>query len=529
MVDELDVHPRLLDAMASLNEIGATINRLGPRDGLGIELTLRLIVESALKVLPGASAVIYTYDARAQRFDPASRVLAGPRVDPLSESGPRPDGVGSRAIAGRRRVISYEEADLEIPSLAGPGGPLVLVCWPLIVADEPVGALYLYRHEDRSFSQLELLMLENFVNQAAMAIFHAQRLAVIQRDLTRKEDELSRLRRAGLLISSRSGLKETLEAILLMALEVTGARYGIFRLVDAEGARLITGAVAGDELIRPLVEDLPIAPNSVMGIVALERRRVRIPDLREERWRRVYYPLDTQLEMRSELAVPLINASGRLEGVLNLESPIVGAFSEDDSLLLQALATQAVIAIQEMRLLDTLQDVAARLLAQPRQQVLDHLADLSCSLLNAAAGAIWLAEGEELVAQAVSGAQLVGQRVPLVGSLVGEAVHSREPVTADDVRSDARFRHQKVARERGWSRALIVPVLTGDEAEPVGALSVYSADGRTRPLCRFRVGQEGTDCSGPLRRSGRAQCRPPGCAARGAGAARRGGDFRRCR
>jgi GAF domain-containing protein len=475
MFDEFDVHPRLLDALASLNEIGATINRLGPRDGLGIEMTLRLIVESALKVLPGSSAVIYTYDARTQRFDPGSRVLAGPRVDPLSELGPRPDGVGARAIAGRRRVISYEEGDLEIPSLATPGGPCVLVCWPLIVADEPVGALYLYRHEDRLFSRLELLMLDNFVNQAAMAIFHAQRLAVIQRDLTRKEDELSRLRRAGLLISSRSRLKETLEAILQMALEVTGARYGIFRLVDAEGRRLITGAVAGDELIRPLVEDLPIAPTSVMGTVALQRQRVRISDLREDPWRSVYYPLDSELEMRSELAVPLINASGRLEGVLNLESPIVGAFSEDDSLLLQALATQAVIAIQEMRLLDALQDVAGRLLAQPRQDVLGHLADLACHLLNAVAGAIWLPEGDELVALAVGGAHPIGERVPLVGSLAGEAVRGRGPVTADDVQSDARFHRRALARDRGWSRALVVPVLAGDEAEPVGAFSVYSA------------------------------------------------------
>ena len=48
----------------------------------------------------------------------------------------------------------------------------------------------------------------------------------------------------------------------------------------------------------------------------------------------------------AEFAVPLINAGGRVEGVLNLESPQVGAFSEQDSHLLQTLATQAVIAIQ---------------------------------------------------------------------------------------------------------------------------------------------------------------------------------------
>ena len=49
------------------------------------------------------------------------------------------------------------------------------------------------------------------------------------------------LRRAGLLISSRTGLQDTLDTILQMALEVTGARYGIFRLVDGVPQRARDG------------------------------------------------------------------------------------------------------------------------------------------------------------------------------------------------------------------------------------------------------------------------------------------------
>jgi len=100
--------------------------------------------------------------------------------------------------------------------------------------------------DERQFSQLELLMLENFVNQAAMAIYHAHNLILVHQDLARKEEELSRLRRAGLLISSRVRLEETLESILQMAMEVTGAHYGIFRLVDKRGQTLNTRAVAGE-------------------------------------------------------------------------------------------------------------------------------------------------------------------------------------------------------------------------------------------------------------------------------------------
>jgi signal transduction histidine kinase len=94
--------------------------------------------------------------------------------------------------------------------------------------------------------------------------------------------------------------------------------------------------------------------------------------------------------MRSELAVPLINASGRLEGVLNLESPQSGAFSEDDNHMLQSLATYAVTAIQEVRLLDALQEAAQLLISQSTQKVLDRLCGMANDLLNTSSSAIWL-------------------------------------------------------------------------------------------------------------------------------------------
>jgi len=213
--------PRLLEVLASLNEIGATVNQIGLDGTVSIETTLNLIVKSAIRVVPGASAVIYTYDVAQDNFIHASRVSAGGKDQPDSGDEPRANGLGIRAIVQRRRVLSYEEKDVAIHPIRSKAGARVMGCFPLIVADQPVGALYVYLQEDRQFSQIELLMLDNFVNQAAMAIYHAHNLSVMQHDLARKEDELTRLRRAGLLISSRLRLEETLEAILQMALEVT--------------------------------------------------------------------------------------------------------------------------------------------------------------------------------------------------------------------------------------------------------------------------------------------------------------------
>jgi signal transduction histidine kinase len=181
------------------------------------------------------------------------------------------------------------------------------------------------------------------------------------------------------------------------------------------------------------------------------------------------------MEMRSELAVPLIGASGRLEGVLNLESPVVGAFSDDDSHLLQALATQAVITIQEVCLLDALQEVAHLLLAQSCQKVLARLAELACNLLDAATSAIWTLKGQELVLEASSGEYQHGDRIPLQNSLTGLAVQNRSAVISEDVRVDGRFNRLDLARDQNWSRALIVPLLAGNDDEPLGAFGVYSS------------------------------------------------------
>jgi len=487
-----DPGPWLVETLRDLGQIAAAINRIGPDDRTGMQQVLDRIAQSAARAVPGAWAAIWAYDPHAQAFDLLASSPAYQHLHRMPAEASWLCDLGRRALAARCRILSYDEPGPDAPgghassdvdrSLApcgrqdAPAHAGTAGCFPLLVAEQETGTFCVVLESDRPFGSLELLALETLANQAATAMYQPQRLASVQHNLARKEEELNRLRRAGLLISSRLGLEETLQAILQMALEVTGAHYGIFRLLDKSGQNLITRAIAGESLGRPMVEALPVSTTSIMGWVAQHRQPVCIRDLYAEPWNRIYYPLDAALKMRSELAVPLIGASGRLEGVLNLESPAVGAFGEEDSHLLQSLATQAVIAIQEVRLLDALQEVAQRLLVQPRQEVLGHLVVLACDLLNAAASAIWTLEGDELVLQASSSGYERGERVPLHGSLTGQAVLCNGPVVADDVRTDPRFHRRDLAQAQGWARALVVPVLASSDREgnPVGAFSVYS-------------------------------------------------------
>ena len=440
---------QLLEVLASLNQISDAINHIGPGDAGNSGVSLQLIVESAIRVVPGSSAVIHTYDQAKGEFEAESRVSAQAdghilSTNPIySDDAPRPNGIGFRTIQRRYRTLSYEEHDLDVHPYHVALGVNAVGCFPLIVAEQVVGILYIYLYEKREFTKLEQLMLGNFVNQAAMAIYHARRLTGVHRDLARKEDELSRLHRAGLIIFSRLRLKETLESILQLALEVTNARYGIFRLLDKSGEFLITSAVGGSHMDKPLIEKMPLNGNSVMAHVARTKQPVLISDLRVEPWVHIYYPLDSSLKMLSELTVPLVNSSGRLEGVLNLESPHVGAFSEDDSHMLQSLATHAVTAIQEVRLLDALQEAAQLLISQPSLKVLDQLCAMANDLLNSSSSAIWLNnEQGQLQLASSNGALQYAAQISEVDS----------------------------------PNVLILPLLMGDDAKALGMFGVFYAD-----------------------------------------------------
>ena len=353
-------------------------------------------------------------------------------------------------------------------------GIRVVAVFPLLAAGQVLGVIYVYLRKARSLSRIEWLALENLAHQAAAAILDLRRLAA----MARREEEVARLKRAGLFIASRPHLGETLDAVLQMALEITGAEYGNFRLLDKSGQNLLTAAIAGKHLVRPVVEPLPLHGTSIMGWVAQHRQALCIDDLHASPWVHIYQPLDRDLDMRSELVVPLIDAGGRLEGVLNLESPATGAFGERESHLLEALAAHAVISIQQVRLLSAVQEIAGLLQTQPPGTVLDYLTQVACDLLGATASAIWLLEDDHLMLQSSNRGHRRGERLPLHGSLIGRAVLDRAPVTSDDVRTDARFQRADLARTMGWAGALIVPLFDGDDRRVVGAFSAYGADGR---------------------------------------------------
>lgn len=479
--------PRTVDwpvALGLLRDAGAEINRLGP--GTSLAEALRLIAATAVRLIgadpaDGVAAVIYTYDAARGTFDPASRVSAG-EASPLVGDTPRPAGVGATALARRARVLSYEEQGITFHPLKYQAGVRTVACYPLLVAGQPVGALYVDLRSARRFGDDELLLLDTFVQLVAVAIYNTRQFEGINRALQRKVDELERLQRAERLIGSRLDLDDTLREILRTALDLIGAEHGSFRLLDKRAGALRPSVVAGADERDPR-HATPLAVDergSVMGWVAVHRRPVRIADLREPPWSEIYRPLLPEHEMRSELTLPLLGSGGGLEGVLNVESPRVAAFDADAQRILEALATQALIAIQEARLLDALEEVTERLVVHTPDELFTLLIERACDLLNAPHAAVWEVErsdAQTLTLRASNGNLPAHYRVPVAGSLLGEAVLTRRPVVSADLSSDARVLRPELSRQMHWVSALIVPLVSRD-GTPRGAFGVYAVEPR---------------------------------------------------
>lgn len=456
------------EALDQLRRITSAITSLQKGDESGINATLDQIARDAAEMIPGAVVTIWSHDPLKGNLNLTKRVAAG---TPFWQEGEDPCLADGLVVAVLQQQIHQNSRQQNLSSARGQ-----TTCFPFLASGEVLGVLSASRPRGQPFQPVELAWLEHLASLAALTLSLAFLPVREMEEQTRRERQLRRLRRAGMLISSRSSLQETLDSILGTALEITDASYGIFRLVDRNAQYLVTRSFTGIGLAKPAVENLPINGTSVMGYVARKREPVVIPDLRESPWKEIYYPLDYELDMRSEVAVPLIGASGRLEGVLNLESPEINAFDKEDRYMLQILATQAVIAIQEVRLLDALQDIAAMLYTHSLEDIHQSLVERVCDLLNVPTSLIWLGDKERLVVRAASDNSFCGQSIPLGRGPTSLAIQTSQPVSILELHED----DFDLPGLKGARSALLIPFSTGSDKITGGVFSVYSAQGDLR-------------------------------------------------
>lgn len=265
-------------------------------------------------------------------------------------------------------------------------------------------------------------------------------------------DRMDRLMEAMLVVTAGLDLDNTLRTIVHTAIELVDAGYGALgvRETDKTSNQLAEFVYEGiDDRTRVLIGDLPRG-HGVLGVLIADPKPIRLSNLSDHP-SSVGFPANHP-PMHTFLGVP-VQVRGEVFGNLYLTEKAGGLeFTEDDEVVLQALAAAAGIAIENARLyeqsrvrqlwLEAIRDVATELLAgSPSKDVLELVAERGRALTNSVCTFLALPDDAdvpyeeitELVVVAAAGADasvLVGRSVPLSDSPVAQAFRSGKPVTS---------------------------------------------------------------------------------------------------
>jgi signal transduction histidine kinase len=260
--------------------------------------------------------------------------------------------------------------------------------------DALIGALIIYRPELGSFTDKQIALLQSFADQAVIAIENVRLFDEVQartRELTQSVAELRALGEVSRAVSSTLKLETVLETIVACAVQLSGSDSGIVYEFDeaaqtfrARGSHRITA----EHLAIVQAEPIRFGEGAI-GRAGAIREPVQIADIADER--QFVAPQTRGLlvreGLRSLLAVPLVREQ-RVLGSLVILRRELGAFSPEIVATLQTFAAQSVLAIQNARLFDEIED-KSRQLAEASQHKSQFLANMSHELrtpLNAIIG-----------------------------------------------------------------------------------------------------------------------------------------------
>jgi len=226
--------------------------------------------------------------------------------------------------------------------------PQSLLMIPLLAGPQLIGALSVQSDETYAFAEDELNFLSTIANQAAMAIANARVYEAEQR----RVKQLAAIHQVSQRVAAILEL-DTLFAYVVQLIQETFHydHVGIFT-VDAD-----TGEVSFRASTNPVIQKQGLEVlegEGIIGWVAEFGEPILANDVTEEARYRL---ADVLVDTRAELAVPL-KVEERIVGVLDVQSNESYAFSQDDLFVLQTVADQVAIAVEDARLYAARQEEA---------------------------------------------------------------------------------------------------------------------------------------------------------------------------
>ena len=292
-----------------------------------------------------------------------------------------PASFGKRLIATKSAIQiadlaadeDYIERNPTVVAAVELGRVRTVLAVPMLKEDALIGELVLNRQEVRPFTEKQIALVLNFASQAVIAIENARLLNELRQrtiDLSNRTTELSEsLERQTatsevlkVISSSPGDLEPVFATMLEKAVRICDAKFGNIYRRDGDGFQLVAthNAPPGYAEARRRLPQHGLNPESVVGRMAAMKAVVHVADASLDLGyieRRVpELVLAVELGgLRTGLAAPMLKEN-ELIGALSLCRQEVRPFTDKQIELVQNFAAQAVIAIENTRLLNELRE-----------------------------------------------------------------------------------------------------------------------------------------------------------------------------